>query len=58
MPQATTGPYLEDRLVFLPFDHPQFNRPIGIVQRVERLKNPAQALFIDALRKRVVSVSA
>ena len=29
MPRATTAPYLEDRLLFLNFDHQQFHRPLG-----------------------------
>ncbi|MCY6383601.1 LysR family transcriptional regulator [Hoeflea prorocentri] len=33
MPRATTAPYLEDELVFLDFDHPQFYRPLGIIRR-------------------------
>ncbi len=33
MPMATTEPYLEDKLVFLPFDHPRFGRPLGAIRR-------------------------
>ena len=33
MPMATTEPYLEDQLVFLPFDHPRFRRPLGVIRR-------------------------
>lgn len=35
MPKATTSPYLEARLVFLDFNHPQFNRPLGAIRRAE-----------------------
>ena len=55
MPRATTAPYLEDALVFLDFDHPQFHRPIGFAQRAEGHGNPVQRRFIDYLKRRVVA---
>lgn len=50
MPRATTKPYLEDRLEFLDFDHPQFHRPIGAVRRESRAFNPVEDRFLALLR--------
>ncbi len=50
MPRATTEPYLEDRLVFLDFDHPQFQRPLGTIRRVGAGTNPIADRFLSALR--------
>ncbi len=49
MPRATTASYLEDRLVFLDFDHPQFHRPLGSVRRMGAAANPIAEKFLAAL---------
>lgn len=50
MPRATTESYLEDRLVFLEFDHPQFHRPIGSIRRVGAAINPLEEKLLSAFR--------
>ncbi|QBF33968.1 LysR family transcriptional regulator [Thalassococcus sp. S3] len=49
MPMATTTPYLEDRLAFLPFDHPRFSRPIGVIRRKDTPQNPAEDSFVSMM---------
>jgi DNA-binding transcriptional LysR family regulator len=49
MPRATTASYLEDRLVFLDFDHPQFHRPLGAIRRVGSPTNPIEGRFLSLL---------
>lgn len=49
MPRATTAPYLEDELVFLPFDHPQFHRPLGVIRRSGQMESGVQRQFLNAL---------
>ncbi|MEM1381970.1 MAG: LysR substrate-binding domain-containing protein, partial [Pseudomonadota bacterium] len=49
MPVMTTTPYLEDRLVFLSFDHPQFARPLGAIRRRNMPNNPVAERFIRLL---------
>lgn len=49
MPMATTEPYLEDRLIFLDFDHPQFHRPIVAVHRRGSPPNPAVKKLLELL---------
>ncbi|MEP3275848.1 MAG: LysR family transcriptional regulator [Stappiaceae bacterium] len=51
MPVLTTEPYLEDRLTFLPYEHPQFKRPLGAIYRGSMPNNPAISRFLDALVK-------
>ncbi|WP_299146283.1 LysR family transcriptional regulator [uncultured Tateyamaria sp.] len=48
MPRATTASYLEDRLVFLDFDHPQFQRPLGSIRRTGSQINPIEDKFLSA----------
>ncbi|WP_299298160.1 LysR family transcriptional regulator [uncultured Tateyamaria sp.] len=48
MPRATTASYLEDRLVFLDFDHPQFLRPLGSIRRTGSQINPIEDKFLSA----------
>ncbi len=48
MPRATTASYLEDRLVFLDFDHPQFHRPLGSIRRSGTSRNPIEDKFLSA----------
>ncbi|WP_415404639.1 LysR family transcriptional regulator [Tateyamaria sp. SN3-11] len=50
MPRATTRPYLEDRLSFLSFDHPQFHRPLGAIVRAQSQRNPVIDRFLAALK--------
>ena len=50
MPKATTNPYLENRLRFLDFDHPQFHRPLGAIRRKEALPNGVENGFITMLQ--------
>lgn len=49
MPKATTMPYLEDKLVFLSFDHPQFQRPIGSIRRRDTPSSPVEERFLRML---------
>ncbi len=49
MPMATTTPYLEDRLVFLDFEHPQFHRPLGSIRRASASANPIEDRFMATL---------
>ena len=54
MPKATTRPYLEDRLVFLDFDHPQFHRPLGIVRRNDTPLSPVTRSFLSRLKRTAI----
>ncbi|MEJ6392967.1 LysR substrate-binding domain-containing protein [Gymnodinialimonas sp. 2305UL16-5] len=49
MPRATTAPYLEDRLVFLSFDHTQFRRPLGVIRRRGRAADQIEVKFTQKL---------
>ena len=49
MPRVTTAPYLEDQLVFLSFDHSQFNRPLGAIRRAGELHNHTSSLFLKSI---------
>jgi DNA-binding transcriptional LysR family regulator len=49
MPRATTASYLEDRLIFLDFDHPQFHRSLGSIRRSGASANPIEDRFLDTL---------
>ncbi|MEM6467543.1 MAG: LysR family transcriptional regulator [Pseudomonadota bacterium] len=49
MPRATTVSYLEDKLVFLDFDHPQFHRPLGSIKRASGPANPIAERFLASL---------
>lgn len=49
MPKATTKPYLEGRLMFLAFDHPQFHRPLGAIRRRETPPNRVEDRFLAML---------
>ena len=49
MPKATTTSYLEDRLVFLDFDHPQFHRPLGSIRRRDTPPNQVEERFLRML---------
>ncbi len=51
MPRATTAPYLEDRLTFLKFDHPQFQRPLGAVRRSDTQASKIEQRFLNLLRQ-------
>lgn len=53
MPKATTSPYLEDRLVFLPFEHPQFHRPLGAIRRSNTTSSRIEDRFLKLLRQRM-----
>ena len=53
MPKATTAPYLEDRLVFLPFDHPQFHRPLGAIRRSNAMSSRIEDRFLKLLKQRI-----
>lgn len=50
MPRVTTESYLEDRLQFLDFDHPQFHRPLGAISRVHSPENPVADRFLELFR--------
>lgn len=52
MPRETTKPYLEDKLVFLDFDLPQFHRPLGAIRRRDQPKSQQERLFIALLKQR------
>ena len=49
MPKATTQPYLEDQLVFLDFDRPQFHRPLGRIRRRETPESQVEQGFLRML---------
>lgn len=49
MPKATTRPYLEDKLMFLCFDHPQFQRPIGSIRRRDTPSSGVEERFLRML---------
>ena len=49
MPRATTASYLEDKLVFLDFDHPQFHRPLGAIRRARSSASPIEDRFLSTL---------
>ena len=49
MPRITSASYLEDRLVFLDFDHPQFHRPLGYIRRTNTSPNPIEDRFLETL---------
>lgn len=49
MPRATTAPYLENELMFLDFDHPQFHRQIGIIRRRNSPDNTVEECFLKIL---------
>jgi DNA-binding transcriptional LysR family regulator len=49
MPRITSASYLEDRLVFLDFDHPQFHRPLGSIRRTNTSPNPIEDRFLEML---------
>lgn len=51
MPKATTAPYLESRLRFLDFDHPQFHRPLGAIRRRDTPSNSAVNNFLKLIEK-------
>lgn len=51
MPKATTAPYLEDRLVFLPFDHAQFHRPLGAIRRSSTSSSRIEDRFLQLLKR-------
>lgn len=50
MPRGTSAPYLEDRLVFVDFDHLQFHRPLGVIFRSDMPVNPVVESFLQRLR--------
>ena len=50
MPRATTKPYLERKLQFLAFDHPQFERPLGAIKRKDSRPNKAEDEFLAILK--------
>ena len=49
MPKATTLPYLEDRLMFLDFDHPLFHRPLGGIRRRDTPGSQVEYRFLRML---------
>lgn len=53
MPRATTQPYVDDQLIFLDFEHAQFHRPLGAIQRANTPANPVAKSFLDLLKSRV-----
>lgn len=55
MPVATTGPYLEDKLVFLDFEHSQFHRPLGAIRRADTPYNPVVKSFLALLKTKVAA---
>jgi len=49
MPRVTTAPYLEGRLAFLGFDHPQFHRPLGVIKRTQSNTSPTERRFLSII---------
>ncbi len=54
MPKATTKPYLGEGLMFLPFDHPKFERPLGAARRRDAPENKIVDGFLRRLRRSIV----
>ena len=50
MPRVTTQPYLQKNLKFLPFDHAQFKRPIGVIGRRDTPTTGVEDRFLALLR--------
>ncbi|MEO0679984.1 MAG: LysR family transcriptional regulator [Pseudomonadota bacterium] len=50
MPRATTRPYLGDRLIFLPYDHPRFHRPLGLIRGGDAPLSRTEERFEQTLR--------
>ncbi len=50
MPKATTAPYLENRLVFLTFNHAQFHRPLGAIRRANAMSSRIEDRFLRLLK--------
>ena len=50
MPIATTTHYLEEKLIFLPFDHVQFHRPLGVIRRRDTTSTELEELFLKILK--------
>ncbi len=55
MPLVTTKPYLEKTLTFLPFDHPNFKRPLGAIGRKDTPPTDVDRRFLDLLRLSAMS---
>ncbi len=51
MPRTTTAPYMEDKLTFLNFDHPQFHRPLGVVRRADTPVAAIEERFLNLLQR-------
>lgn len=49
MPMVTTIPYLENRLEFLAFDHPQFRRSIGSIRRKDTPATQVENRFLKMI---------
>ena len=49
LPIATTTLYLEEKLIFLPFDHVQFHRPLGVIRRNDTTSSELEAQFLKIL---------
>lgn len=54
MPRATTGPYISNDLVFLDFDSPHFERPLGLIRREDTPVSPIEKNFFDHLRVSII----
>jgi DNA-binding transcriptional LysR family regulator len=55
IPMETTRTYLRDQLCFLPFDHPQFHRPLGAICRSDMSANPIVEGFLKRLSQRIAA---
>ena len=49
MPKATTKPYLGEGLMFLPFDHPKFERPLGAGAAARRTGKQDRGRVFEAI---------
>ena len=56
MPRATTGPYLKDMLVFVDFDSPHFERPLGLIRRQDTPISSIEDQFFNHLQLSLTDV--
>jgi DNA-binding transcriptional LysR family regulator len=50
MPRKSIAPYLENRLAFIDFNHPQFLRPVGAIRRRNTSINRIEEVFLEGLK--------
>ncbi len=53
MPRETTRPYLKSDLMFLDFDSPHFQRPVGVIRRKDTAKTHLEQKFFTYLKEAI-----